>query len=282
MRFSQRIGIKSVKKIIQKDTIDIDLSNSLWNTVYAFYLNDLPEYRNSLDELREKYITQLWINFFNQPIDEIPDTCVSIVKYIKSWFFEAKWYEVYDFIDYTAEFDSNNRQSDFENVINSFLKRELSGYRLINHKLRPITSDEEIQEIQDVIDNTSSSVLSNIRYHFISALEKLSDRKSPDYRNSIKESISAVEAISRIISGDEKAELGKALKVIEEKVGLHSALKKGFSSIYGYTSDDDGIRHSLIQDSKCDQEDAKYMLVSCSAFVNYLIVKAAKSGISIN
>jgi hypothetical protein len=64
-------------------------------------------------------------------------------------------------------------------------------------------------------------------------------------------------------------------------VGLHSALKKGFSSIYGYTSDNDGIRHALTQDSNCDQEDAKYMLVSCSAFVNYLIVKATKSGISI-
>ena len=30
---------------------------------------------------------------------------------------------------------------------------------------------------------------------------------------------------------------------------------------------------------KCDFEDAKYMLVSCSAFINYLIQKANKIGV---
>jgi len=30
-----------------------------------------------------------------------------------------------------------------------------------------------------------------------------------------------------------------------------------------------------------DIEDAKFMLVSCSAFVNYLVVKAQKAGIAI-
>ena len=52
-----------------------------------------------------------------------------------------------------------------------------------------------------------------------------------------------------------------------------------FVAIYGYTSDADGIRHAMIDDSKCDFEDAKYMLVSCSAFVNYLIMKATKAGV---
>ena len=73
--------------------------------------------------------------------------------------------------------------------------------------------------------------------------------------------------------------MGQALKLIKEKVGLHSALEKGFSSIYGYTSDADGIRHAMIDDSACDFDDAKYMLVSCSAFINYLVMKAAKSGL---
>ena len=47
--------------------------------------------------------------------------------------------------------------------------------------------------------------------------------------------------------------------------GLHAALKNGFSSIYGYTSDEGGIRHAMIDDNPCDFDDAKYMLVSCSA-----------------
>jgi len=108
-------------------------------------------------------------------------------------------------------------------------------------------------------------------------LSKLSDRKNPDYRNSIKESISAVEAMAVIISGRSGATLGDALKVIKDTIGLHSALEKGFLAIYGYTSDADGIRHAMLSESKCDFEDAKYMLVSCSAFVNYLKMKAGKA-----
>ena len=69
------------------------------------------------------------------------------------------------------------------------------------------------------------------------------------------------------------------MKKIKDKIGLHPALEKGFGAIYGYTSDQGGIRHAMIDESTCDFEDAKYMLVSCSAFVNYLIMKANKAGL---
>lgn len=37
----------------------------------------------------------------------------------------------------------------------------------------------------------------------------------------------------------------------------------------------------MMSEPNLDQEDALYMLVICSAFVNYLIVKADKSGLSL-
>jgi hypothetical protein len=58
-------------------------------------------------------------------------------------------------------------------------------------------------------------------------------------------------------------------------------LEKGFKQLYGYTSNSDGIRHALMEDHSCDFEDAKYMIVSSSAFINYLIVKADKSGLKL-
>jgi len=88
-----------------------------------------------------------------------------------------------------------------------------------------------------------------------------------------------VESISKVISGDRKAKLGKALKKIKTKIGLHTALEEGFLKLYGWTSDADGIRHALMDESNCDSEEAKYMLVSCSAFTNYLIMKGQKAGI---
>jgi hypothetical protein len=123
--------------------------------------------------------------------------------------------------------------------------------------------------------------LKGVSIHLTEALRKLSDRKSPDYRNSIKEAISAVEAICQKITNDQNAELGKALKILRTKLNIHGALEQGFTKIYGYTSDGDGIRHAMMDEANLDQEDALYMLISCSAFINYLISKANKAGLQL-
>lgn len=39
------------------------------------------------------------------------------------------------------------------------------------------------------------------------------------------------------------------------------------------TSDAEGIRHALLNESSLGYEDSLYMLISCSAFINYLIDK---------
>ena len=105
------------------------------------------------------------------------------------------------------------------------------------------------------------------------------DRDNPDYENSIKESISAVEAMCCIITGmsGASATLGAALKKLEENgVVIHAAMRESFNTLYGYTSDASGIRHGGIDFTNAPAEDAKYMLVSCSAFVNYLTEKYGK------
>lgn len=118
--------------------------------------------------------------------------------------------------------------------------------------------------------------------HIQNALDLYADNRNPSYRNSIKESISAVEAMCRLIVNDEPT-LGKALKEIETQgsVILPSALKQGFDKLYGYTSSSQGIRHSLglTEEPNVKQDDARFFLIACSAFVNYLATKALGAGI---
>ena len=65
--------------------------------------------------------------------------------------------------------------------------------------------------------------------------------------------------------------MGELLKHVEQKAPLHPALKDAFSRLYGYTSDEGGIRHALMDDSRAVTfEEAKFMLVACSAFINYV------------
>lgn len=74
-----------------------------------------------------------------------------------------------------------------------------------------------------------------------------------------------------ILTGDPKASLGAALIKMEDSgVRIHPALNKALHQLYGYTSDDPGIRHGGIETANVDAPLAQFMLVSCSAFVNYL------------
>jgi hypothetical protein len=274
MKFSERLSIQPIKTQLQTDSIDTDLKNSLWTVVHETFLA-LDDSRYS--DLKPKFSAvcfRLWIDFFKYPIDTLlleRDETVrkgTFSEFLRAWFFKAKWFEIYDILDFLADFEIKG----FVAHCNIFLEREVSAFRFVDNKLTRITSEEEIKEIEDALKSDDKYI--NVKKHLSIALGHLSDRKNPDYRNSIKESISAVEALCIIITGDQKASLGTALKVIEKEHKLHGSLKNAFTSLYGYTSDKSGIRHALTEDSTIlGFDDAKFFLVSCSAFVNYLISK---------
>lgn len=279
--FSQRIGKTPIKSVIQTDTIDEDLKNALWNGLTIFYWDDkvkidwIEHNQNDVIVL----LTRIWIHFFKNRLDEIPKSFDRLQSVIKKFFYGCEWYQIYDFIEfiplnYTPDYYSQTNES-FIEYCNNVFERELSAYRFVNGTLTQISSKEEVESIEEALSITDT--LKPVKTHLNRSLELFSDRKTPDYRNSIKESISAVESYCSILTGKPKATLGQALKQIEKDNNIHPALKSSFSSLYGYTSDADGIRHALLDDDNLNQEDAKFMLVACSAFINYLRQKEAKT-----
>lgn len=280
MRFSQRIGKTTVRDAIQLESIDQVLTNRLWNILNS-YFNSLSESTRFGESDRTKFFEIVWCDFFRERADQVKHYKRSswtifrdgqfyfkpVYDYVNDWFFDCAWYEKLDLIEFVAQFCSLSADFGFSEKINNALEREMSAYRIIDNKVLQITSELEVSEIEEaILDNDNS-----VREHLNTALKYLSDRKSPDYRNSIKESISAVEALCQKITGDSKTTLGKALAKIEKDHLLHSSLKSSFSSLYGYTSDASGIRHALTDETENPSfEEAKFMLVSCSAFINYL------------
>jgi hypothetical protein len=49
--------------------------------------------------------------------------------------------------------------------------------------------------------------------------------------------------------------------------------------MYGYTSDESGIRHGMLDDPNVGFPEAKFMIIACSAFANYLVLKADSVGL---
>jgi hypothetical protein len=283
MKFSQRIGKVPILKQLQIESLDDELKNGLWNGIKSFLIDRLEKESRYSNTQFNSLCSILWHYHYKLPIDTIPEYYANAEKYIRDSFFKGEWYEAYDLLEFLTNIESESfyiEKEDFKEFCNGILETEFSGYRFIDDKISPITNLHEIEEIENAINQSGHyTPLKGANIHLKSALEKLSDKKSPDYRNSIKESISAIESVAKVISGNEKDSLGGALDKIKGKIKIHTALERGFKQLYGYTSDSDGIRHALMDDHNCDFEDAKYMLVSSSAFINYLIIKANKAGI---
>lgn len=280
--FSQRKGLTPLKKDIQIDEVDLPLRNSLWTALQVNYWEHWePKAYGAQTNIAEEVdtlATRIWINLFKHPIDTLPvfdfqkygRSGTGFIDIAREYFFKAKWFEIYDLLEFVAKNGPTESYESFARISNEFLEAENSAYRFVDKEIVQITEAREISEIEEAAAAGNDAV----REHIKTALTLLSDRKSPDYRNSIKESISAVESLCMTITGNGKATLGDAIKKLN--LNLHPALQKGFSSIYGYTSDASGIRHGIVDEPKHTFSDAKFMLVACSAFVNYLIGKQAE------
>ena len=263
MIFSERMGFAPTKPI-QIDSIDHSLRIRLLN-----YFFDHGKTYETIKFILDK----MGCDTGN------PDSYYAKLrdKFLKS----DQWYVPYDIYEYLFEYLVNvqnitlNELQDIIYEINQILSEEKSGYRMVNGKFVLITNETELEAIQSAMQTTFDPVDTHIK----KSLDLFSDRKQPDYENSIKESISAVESMCCIITGlkGRQATLGTAIKKLKDNgIELHKSLEGAFNQLYGYASDQSGIRHGGIEFKKVSEEDARYMLVTCSAFVNYLKEKYTK------
>lgn len=268
--FSQRKGYKPVRQVLQLEGMDDTLRISLWNILDALFWRQSDFLYASRPKVAKiwNFSDSLWFIHFKQPIDQKPDSAHKIVEFIRNHFFTCQWYEVYDFLEFVVQYFKNE---DYTTALNIILQDELAGYRIVSNVVTDVTNEIEIELLETTLaDNEFPAV----KAHLQRALELLSNKEQPDYRNSIKESISAVESLVKEITGNPKATLGNALGHIEKSGKMHPALKQALSSLYGYTSDENGIRHAMLEEPNISAAEAKFMLLSCTSFINYLKSKS--------
>jgi hypothetical protein len=272
LTFSQRMGLSPVRTALQVDSMDEALRNSLWNVLTHTFFSPYIEHGFVRSTTVEgKIVERIWRDHMKRTMDSLKTEARWVVKDLRVYFFNLQWNEVYDLLEFIAN------QPDSEHFCqhcNYILNREGAGFRFVGKTIGPIISESEIKSIEAGLSYGDS--FKPVSNHVSIALQLLSDRVAPDYRNSVKESISAVEAACQIVTGDDKATLGKAVKKLQDNgVKLHPAFEGALEKMYGYTSDAEGIRHALLAEPTLDSADARFMLVSCSAFVNYLKAKAS-------
>lgn len=277
--FSDRNGIKPLNTEIQLKDFDEHTRVKIFNSILYLYENFYGGYEWN-GEIKQEFCRYILQEVYSRPLElEKKYYDDDIFGIIKDTIMNDEYHNVLTVLEAIVNYLFKNfiyshyrsERLKIYDYLNSVFQQEYVGYRFIEGLISPISDEIEVEAVSEALDNKFKSV----HEHIFKANAFLSDKEKPDYENSIKESISAVEAMCQEILGTKGggATLGKMLKKLEDNgIEIHSALKDAFNKLYGYTSDANGIRHAGdIGGSSSTFEEAKFMLVSCSAFINYLM-----------
>ncbi len=277
--FSQRFGYAPPILDLPEDQMPESLRAGLWDICRLFYLKDIsdsnPYGMNPYSKTFNKITYHIWFSFFRISVDDRPQNPLDALQYLKQQFKFFSFFKVYAFLEFLVKVSKiEGLTQGFETPCNSLFERERSAFRFADGQLIKVSNAIDLEEVTTALSQDYSP---SVKQHIKRAAELYSQLPNPDYRNSIKESISAVEAAVCFVTGEKPAGISKPLKGALDRYGIHAALSAGFEKLYAYTSDADGIRHALLDESKLAQSDARYMLVSCNAFSNYLFAKVSES-----
>lgn len=268
--FSQRLGYKEVPKTVIKESLPENVMNSIQNTFNELW----NKYGASIDiyNLINRHFDRYYLNL---RIDR--GNYVNVFSYIDND--ELEWYEKIDAIEWSINFlYSNFQEQDIKKLddciceLNQEFSRHRFGYRIVKGFFIEITSNDELNSIETALAGANN----NVAIHLKRAISSITPSNPvPDYRNSIKESISAVGSYLRDICGGNT--LGEALSNLQKKHPqlINRFVYNAINSLYTYTNQPNtGIRHELLsQDYIPDQADALFMLIEASCIINYITNK---------
>lgn len=273
--FSQRYGYEALPEPMKLEQLSPDLRRELSDAVCDFLSNIRPgeqtgpaaysypvRDRNRTENLiRENFIKRILKRFLKITESKIEtDFDLDLPsKYFEQYLTEESFNRVLDFLEIMfSEVENTYSQTGsrfvFIEEIKNLLDKHASAYWLdiSQHPCKFVarTSREEGEAIQQAIEIIHRGGMNGPVAHLRKAAKSINVGEHAD---SIRESIHAVESVARTIDLDASKTLGPALSSLK-KHGLlqHEALTKSFQQLYGYTCDEQGIRHALLDKSAAD------------------------------
>jgi hypothetical protein len=140
----------------------------------------------------------------------------------------------------------------------------------------PTASPEEGEAVQTAFAQLASGPFDGARTHLRHSAEFLN---AGNPAKAVGEAVHSIESLVRIISPSKS--FGQALAALEVDTKMHPAFKEALNKLYGYTSDEKGIRHPLIESSTSNvgMAEAVFMFGACASFITYLIAHARAAGL---
>ena len=285
LTFSQEQGVLPLPKQLELNELSTQLRTKLWTTVYiAINGSSEPLYSHTkLDKNVRLLCFKIHTEFFIRPADSFSTNNKKNMEPLKNFILIEEWHDVLSLIQFMlrksySQYITSNLFLLLKKRVASDLHSCYAAYTLVDdgRTIAPAATSEEADALKRTFDDLQANNFEGAKLHLTQSIEALN---KGDFAASVRESVHAVESVARRIDGAAST-LTPALKRLASAQHIHPALAQGYEKIYGYTSDEGGVRHaSLSGEIAVEQEDALYMLGSCAAFVSYMIVKARRAGI---
>ena len=282
--FSQRYGYAPLPDPMQLEELSDYLRIEIWNAIRKILLSIRS---HTVNEYHTEYYFNKEPSLFIERVlgrvliiaeDEIDTTYDEVYGQFKTLILQGSFNEVLDLVEILAN-DSQYVGEEFVNSISESFERCAAAYWLDKskypHNFFPRSNEAQGESTREAIKTIRDSGMEGAETHLRQAVAHINAQQFAD---SISDSIHAVESVARQIDPKSKT-LGPALNSLEN-AGLikHPALKEAFSKLYGYTSDEQGIRHSLLEKNSpdVDLDEAMFMFGACASFAAYLVNKHHK------
>ena len=269
LTFSQAHGYEELPQPLKLEELSREARTRLWSSLFRF-VSLRSKYYLSKDW--ETVFVSLHVKFFALPLDEFENTTHEFVKAYKPVFMDGPFNRVFDLL---LAIVRHPQCPPLFSASVSLTFRECHLAYVLDvgppPAIFPAATQEEGAAVLHSIANLSSAGLAGAVSHLRHASDCINQG---DFPGAVRESINAVESTARKIAPDAKT-LEPALWSLEKAKALHPALKQAFSKLYGYTSDEQGIRHALIDNPQANvgQDEAIFMFGACASFSSYLARK---------
>lgn len=277
LTFSQRNGLSPVPPQLGLGVLSAELRNRLHYVVDSSFDDSVGYGTMSayLEDPWKRILQDTHVKFFGKNISQYESDAHIQRSIIQRIFMSGDVSTVFDYVEFLIQHRMcpDGMAADLADA----LAETRSAYRIMDERtVSAVGTALEGETISEAVATAREAAPGAAKH----LLDASSDLRRGDWSGSIRNSIHAVESVA-VLLAPSKNTLGDALAVVEAKGHLHGGLRAAFTKLYGYSSDEEGVRHALVfQDaSAADETDALFMLGACAAFVSYLLTRARVAGV---
>lgn len=272
--FSQRTGLEPIPPQLKLGEVSVELRRLL-----HYYISLEIDRESYQPPYGDAYFKDKWrrvamdlhVLFFKQPPDKFNNRAHDYEQKLNVFVQRADIGMLFDLVEFLVR--NHNCSGELKRELTGAFVMARAAYRVFDDKyIAGIGTEEQAQAFERAVADAEATNSTAARKQLIAAGVAL---RNSDWAGCVRESIHAVEALAvRLAPGTDT--LGAALKVLEQRGHLHGSLKAAFGSLYGYSSDEEGVRHALVfgDEAQVDEADALFMLGACASFVSYLLARS--------